>query len=740
MSSGARIKPSFSENATKVLERRYLLKDEKGNLIETPEDMLWRVASAIAKAERAFGDEESEEEWANKFYEMMASLDFLPNSPTLMNAGTPTAQLSACFVLPVGDSMDEIFDALKYTALVHKSGGGTGFNFSSLRPYGDIVKSTKGVASGPVSFMELFDHTTDVVKQGGMRRGANMGILNADHPDVIKFVKAKIEEGKLKNFNISVGTTQKFMKAVLNDEEWELVNPRTGEVVDKVGARNLFDLLCEMAWKTGDPGLIFLDKIEASNPTPNLGSITATNPCGEQPLLPFESCNLGSINLSNMVLPKGEIDWSKLERTVRIAVRFLDDVIEVNQFPIKEIADMTMSTRKIGLGVMGWADVLLKLRIPYDSDEALYLARKVMSFITKIGHEESARLAETRGPFPAWKGSRWEEKGMLMRNATVTTIAPTGTISLVAEASSGVEPVFALAYRRKAFEGEANLTYVNEILLDALREEGLYSEALIELILERGSLKELDLPDSLKKVFVTAHDISPEWHVRMQAAFQEYTDNAVSKTINMPHEASVDDVKKAYLLAYELGCKGITIFRDRCKEDQVLYIGTGEVPSSEVKGEPKGLTGKGYVKPRRRPPLLSGRTVKIGTSYGNLYLTLNFIDGQPFEVFATLGKSGKDTQAHTEALGRLISLALRSDIPIDEIIKQLKGIGGSSPFLEGDALILSLPDAIARGLEMALGKAVEVNERGDMCPVCGAPLIHAEGCERCTGCDYSKCS
>jgi ribonucleoside-diphosphate reductase alpha chain len=399
-----------------------------------------------------------------------------------------------------------------------------------------------------------------------------------------------------------------------------------------------------------------------------------------------------------------------------------------------------MSTRKIGLGVMGWADVLLKLRIPYDSDEALNLARKVMSFITKIGHEESARLAETRGPFPAWKGSRWEEKGVLMRNATVTTIAPTGTISLVAEVSSGVEPVFALAYRRKAFEGEANLTYVNEILLDALREEGIYSEALIELILERGSLKELDLPDSLKKVFVTAHDISPEWHVRMQAAFQEYTDNAVSKTINMPHEASVDDVKKAYLLAYELGCKGITIFRDRCKEDQVLYIGTDEVPSSKGKEEPKGLAGKGYVKPRRRPPLLSGRTVKIGTSYGNLYLTLNFIDGQPFEVFATLGKSGKDTQAHTEALGRLISLALRSDIPIDEIIKQLKGIGGSSPFLEGDALILSLPDAIARGLEMALGKAVEVNERGDMCPVCGAPLIHAEGCERCTGCDYSKCS
>lgn len=725
-----KVKPSFSENATRVLERRYLLKDEKGSPTETPEEMLWRVARAVAKAEERFDDAQSPEYWAERFYEVMAQLDFLPNSPTLMNAGTLAGQLSACFVLPIGDSMEEIFDALKYTALVHKSGGGTGFNFSTLRPYGDIVRSTKGVASGPVSFMELFDHTTDVVKQGGMRRGANMGILNADHPDVIRFIKAKIEEGKLKNFNISIGATHKFMHAVLNDEDWQLLNPRTGEVVESIKARYLFDLICEMAWKTGDPGMVFLDRIDELNPTPNLGHITATNPCGEQPLLPFESCNLGSINLSNMVSPKREIDWDKLEETIRVAVRFLDDVIEVNHFPIKEIAEMTKATRKIGLGVMGWADVLFKVRIPYDSEEALQLARKVMSFINKIGHEESSNLARIRGPFPAWKGSKWEESGVLMRNATVTTIAPTGTISLVADASSGIEPAFALAYRRKAFEGTANLDYVNEILLDALKEEGLYTEALIEEILGKGSLKDMNLPEGLKKVFVTAHEIAPEWHVKMQAAFQEFTDNAVSKTINLPHEASVEDVKKAFLSAYELGCKGITVFRDRCKEDQVLYVGTK--PQRDV-------IGQGYVKPKKRPPLLSGRTVKIGTSYGNLYLTLNFIDGQPFEVFATLGKSGKDTQAHTEALGRLISLALRSGIPVDEIIKQLKGIGGSTPFLEGNALILSLPDAIAKGLEMALGKAIEIKERGDMCPVCGAPLVHVEGCERCTSCDYSKC-
>jgi len=725
-----KVSPSFSKNAIRVLERRYLLKDEKGNPIETPEEMLWRVTRAVAEAERCFDDEQSSEYWAEKFYEVMANLDFLPNSPTLMNAGTPAGQLSACFVLPIGDSMEEIFDALKYTALVHKSGGGTGFNFSSLRPYGDIVRSTKGVASGPVSFMELFDHTTDVVKQGGMRRGANMGILNADHPDVVRFIKAKIEEGKLKNFNISIGVTHKFMQAVSGDEDWPLLNPRTGETAEIIKARYLFDLICEMAWRTGDPGMVFLDRIDELNPTPNLGHINATNPCGEQPLLPFESCNLGSINLSNMVSQSKEIDWDKLEETIRIAVRFLDDVIEVNHFPIKEIADMTRTTRKIGLGVMGWADVLFKLRIPYDSEEALQLARRVMSFINKIGHEESSNLASIRGPFPAWKGSKWEEIGILMRNATVTTIAPTGTISLVADASSGIEPAFALAYRRKAFEGSANLDYVNEILLDALREEGLYADALIEEILSKGSIKDISLPESFKKVFVTAHEIAPEWHVKMQAAFQEFTDNAVSKTINLPHEATVEDVKKAFLSAYELGCKGITVFRDRCKEDQVLYVGT------KVQ---ENLLGQGYVKPKKRPPLLSGRTVKIGTSYGNLYLTLNFIDGQPFEVFATLGKSGKDTQAHTEALGRLISLALRSGIPIDEIIKQLKGIGGSTPFLEGDALILSLPDAIAKGLEMALGKAIEIKERGDMCPVCGAPLVHVEGCERCTSCDYSKC-
>ena len=725
-----RIKAQFSENAIKVLEKRYLRKDDNGVIIEGPEEMLWRVASAIAQAETPYG--EDAEAWSVRFYNMMASLEFLPNSPTLMNAGTPKGQLSACFVLPIGDSMDDIFGALSATALVHKSGGGTGFNFSHVRPAGDRVRSTSGVASGPISFMELFDHTTEVVKQGGTRRGANMGILEASHPDIVSFVKAKTESGKLTNFNISVGVPDAFMKAVQEDADWDLVNPRTGEISNTIRASELWTLLIESAWKTGDPGVVFLDKIEAGNTVPQCGRLDSTNPCGEQPLLPYESCNLGSINLIRLSDKRGEIDWGRLEETVRLAVRFLDNVIDTNTYPLREIDEMTHGNRKIGLGIMGWAELLFARGMRYGSRESTELAEKVMSFIQRVGHEESERLAETRGSFPNWKGSLWEQRGRPMRNATVTTIAPTGTISLIAECSSGIEPVFALAFRRKAFDNDT-LIYVNAYLEEALARLGEPSAAILEQVLASGTMTEADVPRNLKEIFVTAHDIPFHEHVEMQAAFQKYTDNAVSKTINMPNAATVEDVRQAYLLAYDSGCKGITIYRDRCKEVQVLYHGA----QPEEQAQP-AADGKRPAKPQKRPVNLVGSTVKIRTSFGNLYLTLNHLGGRPFELFATLGKSGKDTQAHTEALGRLISLSLRSGVPVKDIIEQLKGIGGSQPIFENDGIILSLPDAIAQGLERALGETVEIT-KDDMCPSCGAPTVHAEGCLRCVSCDYSKC-
>jgi ribonucleoside-diphosphate reductase alpha chain len=724
-----RMKARFSENALKVLERRYLRKDDAGTIIEGPEDMLWRVASAVAGSETAFG--EDRDEWAVKFFNMMARLDFLPNSPTLMNAGTPKGQLSACFVLPIGDSMEEIFGALASTALVHKSGGGTGFNFSYVRPAGDRVRSTSGVASGPISFMELFDHTTEVVKQGGTRRGANMGMLEASHPDVLDFVKAKTEKGKLTNFNISVGIPDAFMDAVRDGKDWDLVNPRTGEKSRTIKASELWDLLIDSAWRTGDPGVLFLDRIEAANAVPSCGRLDSTNPCGEQPLLPYESCNLGSINLIRMTKGR-EIDWDHLEETVRMAVRFLDDVIDTNSYPLEKIEKMTKGNRKIGLGVMGWAELLFMRGVRYGSQESIELAQRVMGFVQKIGHDESEALAGARGAFPNWGGSLWEKLGRKMRNATVTTIAPTGTISLIAECSSGIEPVFALAYRRKALDNDT-LVYVNSYLEEAMGHYGDPSGTILEQVLATGTLSGTDAPRSLKEVFVTAHDIPFGEHVEMQAAFQKFTDNAVSKTINLPNSALPDDVRNAYLLSFEKGCKGITIYRDRCKESQVLYHGAGK----EIAEEKTKADGNG-VKPRRRPANLQGTTVKIRTGFGNLYLTLNQLGGRPFELFATLGKSGKDTQAHTEALGRLISLALRSGVKVRDVIEQLKGIGGSQPIFENDGIVLSLPDAIAQGLERAMGETVEII-KDDMCPSCGAPTIHAEGCLRCVSCDYSKC-
>ncbi len=721
------LKPCFSENAVKVLEKRYLHKNDEGVVEETPSQLLWRVADFVAEAEEAWGNDPKTV--AGEFYEMMAKLLFLPNSPTLMNAGTKLGQLSACFVLPVGDSMEEIFDTLKATALVHKSGGGTGFNFSRIRPSGDRVRSTSGVASGPVSFMELFNDATEVVKQGGMRRGANMGILEVSHPNVIDFIKAKTSRGKLTNFNISVAVTDQFMKAVKENADWELSNPRSGEVTSTVKAAEVFDLLVDSAWASGDPGLVFLDRINEGNPTPHVGRIDSTNPCGEQPLLPYESCNLGSVNLVRFLNSEGNFDWEKLGKVIDLAVRFLDDVIDKNHYPLPIIGEKTRQNRKIGLGIMGWAEVLFAKGLSYGSRESIALAEEVMAFVQSRGHAASESLAKERGSFPSWEGSVWEQRGRPMRNATVTTIAPTGTLSILADCSSGIEPVYALAYRRKAFETDT-LTVVNELLLKRLEERGLMRPGVLEAICESGSLEGLDIPEDIRKVFLTSHEIPFEAHVRMQAAFQRFTDNAVSKTINLPHEAEREDVRRAYWLSYESGCKGITVYRDRCKDEQVLVSGSQEKAVAEAK--------EGPTRPRRRPSLLQGTTVKIMTSFGNLYLTVNEMDSRPFEVFATLGKSGKDTQAHTEALGRLISLALRSGVPVEEVVTQLKGIGGSQPVWEADGIILSLPDAIARGLERAGGFKVETRS-SEMCPSCGSPLIHSEGCIRCKSCDFSKC-
>ncbi len=572
---GAEDELKLTLNATKVLERRYLLKDKTGKVIETPKQMFERVAKAIAKADLKHDPKADIKKTEEEFLEMMTNLEFMPNSPTLMNAGTEMGQLSACFVLPVEDSMEKIFDSLKNTALIHQTGGGTGFSFSRLRPHDDIVKSTGGIASGPISFMRVFDMATEVIKQGGRRRGANMGILRVDHPDILDFIVAKEKNDALNNFNISVGITEKFMDAVEKDEEYELINPRTKEVSRKLNARKIFDMIVTMAWKNGEPGIIFLDRLNKDNPTPAIGEIESTNPCGEQPLLPYESCNLGSINLGRMVSTGNgsvEIDWDKLEKTVYTSVHFLDNVIDESKFPLEKISELVHSNRKIGLGVMGWADMLILLNIPYNSDEAIRLADKVISFIRDKAIAASTALAVKRGTFPNWEKSIYKSKNLKLRNATLLTIAPTGTISVIAGCSSGVEPLFAVSFIRNVMES-TELLEVNALFEEEAKESGFYSESLMRRIAKQGHVQNIDeVPKAIRDIYVTAHEVSPEWHIRMQAVFQKHVDNAVSKTVNFSHDATTEDIEKVYMLAWHLGCKGVTVYRDQSREEQVLNI------------------------------------------------------------------------------------------------------------------------------------------------------------------------
>jgi ribonucleoside-diphosphate reductase alpha chain len=724
----------LSENAIKVLERRYLAKDAEGNITETPIQMFERVAGAVAEADRPYRGNEGVRRSCETFLEMMTSLEFLPNSPTLMNAGRDLGQLSACFVLPVDDSMEGIFEAVKEMALIHKSGGGTGFSFSRLRPRNDVVMSTKGIASGPVSFMTVFDAATETVKQGGTRRGANMGILRVDHPDIQEFIHSKAEYHLLNNFNISVALTPAFMRALSEGGGYDLVNPKTGEVTEKLDAREVMDEIATVAWKTGEPGVVFLDRMNEANPTPSLGEIESTNPCGEQPLLPFESCNLGSINLGLLVVEgNGEptVDWERLEFLVRSAVHFLDNVIDVGRYPLDRIESLTKENRKVGLGVMGFADMLVKLGVPYNSDEALDAAREVMSFISRVSRETSEALALERGTFPNFEKSSYAVAGASpLRNATTTTIAPTGSISIIAGCSSGIEPLFAVAYERRVLDDE-RLLEVHPEFLRIAREDGFLSDELVDRVAEYGSVGGLDgVPDEVKRVFVSAHEIEPEWHIRMQAAFQQFTDNAVSKTVNLPHDATVDDVERLYLLAYELGCKGVTVYWYGSRPQQVLYRG-------------HGLPGGG-IRPRERKKVTSGTTNKVKIGCGNLYVTVNSDDDGICEVFTALGRAG-GCPSQSEATSRLISLGLRSGIDIGEITEQLKGIRCLSSIKSREAEVLSCPDAIGRAIEdylAANGFFLSYSEEGEgfvVCQECGAGMELEGGCRICRSCGFSRC-
>jgi ribonucleoside-diphosphate reductase alpha chain len=753
-----REKLRLSDNALTVLKKRYLKKDQKGNPTEIPEDMFLRVANDIAEADRLYDKNAPVERTAEQFYNLMASFDFLPNSPTLMNAGRELQQLSACFVIPVEDSIDSIFDAVKYTAMIHKSGGGTGFSFSHLRPHGDVVKTTKGISSGPVSFMRIFDTATETIVQGGTRRGANMGILSVHHPDIIDFINSKSEQHLLNNFNISVAATDEFMNAVLTDDDYRLINPRNNKVAGTLKARKVFGLIAERAWQYGDPGLVFIDEINRYNPTPAIGSIESTNPCGEQPLLPYEACNLGSINLKQMIL-NDEIDWERLKHTIHAAIHFLDNVVDRSVFPLKQIKNLVQNNRKIGLGVMGFSDMLIRLGIPYDSEEAFDIGKKVVRFLQEEADMASLMLAEERRVFPNWSRSVYANTEKKFRNATRTTIAPTGTISIIAGCSSGIEPLFAVSFTRNVLDNN-QLPEINPLFLEISEKEGFYSDNIVREIAQNGSVKGISgIPSKFQSLFVTAHDIAPIDHIRMQAVFQQYIDNAVSKTVNFPNSATIDDVLDVYLEAYKLKCKGITVYRDGSRDVQVLSTGKNKKEKDQHK-----------LAPRERPKVTMGFTEKIETGCGNLYVTINEDECGPCELFASMGKAGGCAASQLDAQARLISMAFRSNVDPYSVVKQLKGMRCPSPSLlpQKGGKVLSCSDALAKVLERYLNvynnkrtAKIEAKEEerelfdendesnnsssshtktiAGMCPECGSILEHEGGCEICHSCGYSKC-
>ena len=818
----------LTENARIVLAKRYLKKDPEGTPTEEPEVMFWRVARTIADVDAQYGASEAAvDEVARQFYDLMINGKFEPNSPTLMNAGRPLGQLSACFVLPVDDALSNgksgIYDTLRSMALVHQSGGGTGFSFSRLRPEGENVRSTMGVASGPVSFMKLYDASTDVVKQGGTRRGANMGILRVDHPDIRRFIACKNDTTQITNFNISVAITDAFMDAVANDETYDLINPKTGAVVGQDNAREIFDLIVHGAWLTGEPGTFFVDRANEYNPVPALGSYEATNPCGEQPLLPYDVCNLGSVNLGLFVKPDARpgidpdegIDWDALRQVVHLSTHFLDNVIDANQYPLPEIHDLAQRIRRIGLGVMGWADMLVRLGIPYDSPEGVKLGREVMGFLNEESRVASENLAKTRGVFPEWEKSIWGPDKTAarkadgsrirserpLRNCNLTTVAPTGTISIFAGCSGGIEPLFAVAFMRN--QAGSLMPDVNPDFVRMAKEGGWHSDELMERIAEEGHIHFDEVPEDVQRTFRTAHDITPEWHVRMQAAFQEHCDSAISKTTNFPREATEQQVREIYELAFSLGCKGVTVYRDGSREGQVLSTGkTGktDVPAEitaniseleheladareeahnlryeneRLRGElrEQDLSAGAARHKRQRPQALRGYTMKMISPLGDLYVTINEDQsGRPFEVFCTLGKAGGPAMADAEAIGRLISLGLRSGIPIRQVKDQLRGISCDRAVGLGPNKVLSAPDAIGQAIERYLeekegvqealplhspvagpagGAQPEIAASGydgaelfDMgaCPDCGSgQLAFEEGCKKCHVCGYSEC-
>ena len=828
----------LGENAETVLRRRYLTKDDAGRPTEDASDLFWRVARTIAAPDLGYGASEGAvEALAEEFYRLMAERKWMPNSPTLMNAGRPLGQLSACFVLPVADALSDgksgIYDTLRAMALVHQSGGGTGFAFSRLRPKNDVVRSSMGVASGPVSFMRLYDASTDVVKQGGTRRGANMGILRVDHPDILEFVSCKDDTTQITNFNISVACTDAFMAAVRAGKPYDLVHPRTGAVVGQLDARDVFARIVRGAWKTGEPGVFFIDRANHFNPVPHLGAYEATNPCGEQPLLPYDVCNLGSINLG-LFVQNGEVDWEDLRHTVHLCAHFLDNVIDANKYPLPEIDDLAKRIRRVGLGVMGWADLLVRVGVPYDSAEAVEFGRQVMRFVDEEAKVASERLAESRGVFPEWERSIWgpdatctrDEAGerirpmRRLRNCNLTTVAPTGTISIIAGSSSGIEPLFAVAFLRN--QAGTLMTDANEDFVRIAREGSWYSDALMQRIAEEGHIRFPEVPERVQRTFVTAHDVTPEWHIRMQAAFQEFTDSAISKTCNFPHAATEEDVRKIYELAYELHCKGVTVYRDGSREMQVLSTGKtakdvaqkgtpAPAPSAAMDGgepyaaERELADARGQIAEleaeldrvrrqlhdaeaenaqrrmkRSRPDLLRGMTRRIETPLGTAYVTITEDErAQPFEVFISLGKAGAPLMADVEAIGRLISLALRSGVPMAEIHRQLRGISSDRVIGLGPNKVMSVPDAIGIAIEKWIQEkhegvqqdllsaapphtvaprpvtarpsadeselaALEGHRRDEgilvgACPDCGSQLEFAEGCMKCHVCGYSEC-